>query len=448
MRYLFDLLYLTLLVLALPWLVWRSVRTGRYRKHLGAKLFGRVTVDNPERKPVAWFHAVSVGEVHLLAVVVKAFRQRHPNWHVVVSSTTDTGLAEATARFPDCSVIAYPFDFSWACANVLDRVKPAIVLLAESEMWPNFLAGAARRKVPVVLFNARQSPRSFGRLKKVAGLARQLLFRHVDLFAVQSEDYAERFRLLGVPAEKIVVTGSVKYDGATGDKDSPKAKALAAWMNLPPGAVVWVAGSTHAPEEEIVLRVYERLLKAGGQRPPALYLILVPRHPDRFEEVAGLIRDSKFPSIRRSESGGTSSRWPRRGDDVAPLSHPVFLLDTIGELGAAWSLADIGFVGGSLAANRGGQSMIEPAGYGVPTLFGPNVWNFRDAANRLIEAGGAIKIADEAELEATMRELLADPERLRGMGRRARALVQAQQGATGRTMDAIDGVLAPEAKPL
>jgi len=437
MRFVLDLLYLFMLALLTPWLVWRSFRTGRYRNRLAAKLLGRVKPNNPEGKPTAWFHAVSVGEVHLLAVVVKAFRQRHPDWHIAISSTTETGLAEAFARFPDCSVIAYPFDFSWACANTLNAVNPAIILLAESEMWPNFLAAASRRKVPVVLFNARQSPRSYGRLKKISGLARDLLFRHVSLFAVQSEDYAERFRLLGVPEGKIVVTGSVKYDGATGERDTPKAKELARLLNRG-NEIVWVAGSTHAPEEEIVLRVYERLLKAGMN----LRLILVPRHPDRFDEVAGLLGMSGMPFMRRSSFGAGSV-----SDDsdlivaYASGSERVLLLDTVGELGAAWSLADIGFVGGSLAPHRGGQSMIEPAGYGVPTLFGPNVWNFRDAANRLIEAGGAIKVADEAELEAKMRELFADPERRHSMGEKARKLVQAQQGATERTMNAIDRVL-------
>jgi len=426
MRFALDALYLFALVLLSPWLVWRGLRTGRYRNHLGAKLFGRVKVANPERKPVAWFHAVSVGEVHLLGTVVAAFRKRHPDWHIAISSTTDTGLAEAVARFPDCSVFAYPLDFSWACANAIKAVNPAIILLAESEMWPNFLAAAARRNVPVVLFNARQSPRSFKRLKVVAGLARRLLFRHVSLFAAQSQDYAERFQLLGVPAEKIVVTGSVKYDGATGDKDSPKAKELARLIvrNNP---IIWVAGSTHAPEEEIVLDVWNKV----GAGYPDLVLILVPRHPDRFDEAEGLIKKRNFGCVRRSKI-------------VEPLAEvpQIVLLDTVGELGAAWSLAEIGFVGGTFDGKRGGQSMIEPAGYGVPTLFGPHVWNFRDAANRLIEAGGAIMVKDAAELEVKMLELLADPARLREMGERAKALVQEQQGATARTMDAIDGILA------
>ncbi len=224
---LLDLVYLLALVVLSPWLVWRGVVTGRYRQNLGAKLLGRVSVPNPQRKSVAWFHAVSVGEVNLLGTLVPAFRRRHPEYLVVVSSTTDTGLAEAQRRFPDLAVIAFPFDFSWAVSATLDEVKPTLVVLTESELWPNFLHAAKRRNVPVIVVNARMSPRSFGRLKRIAGLARRLLFANINRFAVQEVEYAERLRLLGVPEAKLVVTGSVKYDGAIGERDTPKTRALA-----------------------------------------------------------------------------------------------------------------------------------------------------------------------------------------------------------------------------
>src|SRR5882672_8194652 len=167
---LLDLVYLLALVVLSPWLVWRAFATGRYRRDLAAKLLGRVSVPNPQRRPVAWFHAVSVGEVNLLGTLVPAFRKRHPDWLVVVSSTTDTGLVEARRRFADLPVIVWPLDFSWAAATVLDRVMPALVVLTESEMWPNFLRAAKRRAIPVVVVNARMSPRSFRTLNRVAGL--------------------------------------------------------------------------------------------------------------------------------------------------------------------------------------------------------------------------------------------------------------------------------------
>jgi 3-deoxy-D-manno-octulosonic-acid transferase len=431
-----DVLYLFALLALSPWLVWRAAATGRYRRDLAAKLLGRVRVPNPHRKPVAWFHAVSVGEVNLLGTLVPAFRRRHPDWLVVVSSTTDTGLAEARRRFPDLAVIGWPFDFSWAVAAALDAVRPALVVLTESELWPNFLAAAGRRNVPVAVVNARMSPRSFRRLSAVRGLARRWVFANVTRFAVQEPEYAERLRLLGVPGAKLVVTGSVKYDGAAGDRDTPKTRELAHKLGLaaaPAGRpCVLLAGSTHAPEEALVLAAFARL----RERFPHLRLILVPRHPDRFEEVAGLVTESGLPFVRRSAVSEPLTETPA-----------VVLLDTVGELGAAWGLADVGFTGGSLDGKRGGQSMIEPAGYGVPSVFGPHVWNFRDAARRLVEVGGAIVVKDAGELEAELPRLIADAGLRERMGAAARELVRRQQGATDRTLDVLDALLPAAALP-
>ncbi|OWK46841.1 3-deoxy-D-manno-octulosonic acid transferase [Fimbriiglobus ruber] len=426
-----DALYSFALLLLSPWLVWRAATTGRYRHGLAAKLLGRVAVSNPNGRPVAWFHGVSVGEIHLLVTLVAAFRERHPDWHVVVSSTTDTGLAEARVRFADATVIAYPFDFSWAVSAALDAIRPRIVVLAESELWPNFLAAAANRRIPVAVVNARMSPRSFARLQRVGGLARALLFRHVAAFAVQAEEYADRMRRLGVGRETVLtVTGSVKYDGAAGDRDTPKARELKRLVGLPENGAdrppVWVAGSTHAPEEAIVLDAYVKL----RERFPRLRLVLVPRHPDRFAEVAQLAERTGLAVARRSRLTSPLSAMP-----------PVVLLDTVGELGAAWALADVGYTGGSLDGKRGGQSMIEPAGYGVPTVFGPYVWNFRDAARRLVDAGGAVMVADAAGVETAVAELLADPAKRERMGAAARQLVRDQQGATGRTLDVLDRLI-------
>jgi 3-deoxy-D-manno-octulosonic-acid transferase len=446
---LLDLLYLMALVALAPWLVWRAVTTGRYRHNLLAKLGGHVRIHNPRQRPVVWFHAVSVGEVHLLGTLVPAFRQRHPDWLIVISSTTDTGLAEARKHFHDHLVIAWPFDFSWAVATALDAIAPSLVVLVESELWPNFLAAAGRRNIPVVVVNARLSPRSFRRWQRVGRIAQRFFFRYVTQWAVQDEDYAGRLQQLGVPADRLVVTGSIKYDGAVVPqrvKTAHLAELLgihrpATVPGLPrrdaaqqpsgdgsPQPLVWLAGSTHPPEEAIVLEVFRRL----RMRFPQLRLILVPRHPDRFEEVARLMESSGWPFARRSQIRGPLREMP-----------PVVVLDTVGELGAAWGLADVGFTGGSLDGVRGGQSMIEPAGYGVPCLFGPHVWNFRDAARRLVEAGGAVMVHNAEELEAKLAELLDNPHRRHQMGQAARELVQRQQGATARTLDILDRVIKP-----
>ncbi len=423
---LLDLLYLFVLALLSPWLAWRAIATGRYRRTLLAKLFGHISVPNPHRKPVAWFHAVSVGEVNLLGTLVPAFRKRHPNWLVVVSSTTDTGLAEARRRFAELPVTVWPLDFSWAVNRALHGVKPALVVLTESEMWPNFLHAAKRLSIPVAVVNARMSPRSFQRLSRVAGLARRLLFDKVARFAIQDEDYAQRFRQLGVAHEKLSTTGSVKYDGASGERDTPQSRELARLLSSRSDGIILLAGSTHAPEESIVLGAFANLRR----RFPRLRLILVPRHPDRFEEVARLVERSGLPFVRRSQI-------------VEPLVEmpAIVLLDTVGELGAAWSLADVGFTGGTLDGHRGGQSMIEPAGYGVPCAFGPHIWNFKDAAKLLVEVGGAIVVKDAIELEAELAKLIADEPLRKRMGSAARELVRRQQGATERTLDVLDEVI-------
>lgn len=418
-----DALYALALALASPWLVWRAWRTGRYRREVSAKLFGRLTIARADGRPCAWFHGVSVGEVHLLGPLVREFRAARPGWRVVASSTTDTGLAEARARF-GADVFPFPFDFSWACGAAIDHVRPAVVVLAESELWPNFLLAAAGRRVPVVVANARVSPRSFARLRRVKGAARAFLLGRVSAFAAQDADTAERLAALGVPADRVTVTGSVKYDGAAGDRDTPKGQELARLLRLDAAdrPLVLVAGSTHPPEEEVILAAFARL----RTRFSGLVLVLVPRHPDRFAAVGGFVAASGLDWVRRSEL-----REP------VGLRPAVVLLDTVGELGAAWGLADVGFVGGSLDGVRGGQSMIEPAGYGVPAVFGPDVWNFRDAARRLVECGGAVQIRNADELTDALGKLLADAGLRARVGGAARDLVQSQQGATGRTVAVI-----------
>jgi len=395
---------------------------------------------------------VSVGEVHLLRQVVRAFRERHPDWQVVVSSTTDTGLAEARKHFADLTVVVYPFDFTWACRRAIRAVSPRLIVLAESELWPNFLKAANGARVPVVVINGRMSPRTFRRYAKAPKLSRRLLFDRVTAFGMQSETYAGHLRALGIPADRVHVTGNVKYDGVLVDRDNPKTRDLSEVFGIAPSDLVWVAGSTHDPEEKIVLAVYGRL----RDRYPSLRLILVPRAPERFDEVARLVEAAGHPCVRRStlvaggphppaDAGGS----PRPGEPPASaggwasrLNEAVILIDTLGELAAVWGLAAIGFTGGSLNDKRGGQSMIEPAGLGVPVLFGPHTWNFKDAVAGLTAAGGATQVRDEAELEREVARLLADAELRERVGAAAREFVRAQQGATARTLDLLDQVLA------
>lgn len=427
---LLNSIYLVALIVGLPWLVLRSLRTGRYRRGINAKLFGTRSIPSDSRQ-IIWFHAVSVGEVHLLRQVIRDFRERHPDWRVVVSSTTDSGLAEAKKHFADLTITAYPFDFSWAVRRTIRAISPKLIVLAESELWPNFLRAADRALAPVVVINGRMSPRTYRRYAKVARLARWLMFDRVSMFSMQSETYANHLRSLGVPSERVEVTGSVKYDGVAGDRADAKTIAIGKQLGIASEDLVWVAGSTHDPEERIVLAVYGRL----KSRYPALRLILVPRAPERFDEVARLIEAAGYSCAQRSQMI----------DDNRLDNASVLLIDTLGELSAVWGLATIGFTGGSLNEKRGGQSMIEPAGLGVPVLFGPHTWNFRDAVAGLLEVGGAIEIHDEAELERDAARLLGDGNLRSHMGEAAKSFVRAQQGATARALDMLDRVIASEA---
>jgi 3-deoxy-D-manno-octulosonic-acid transferase len=369
---------------------------------------------------------VSVGEIHLLRQVIAAFRKRHPDWQCLVSTTTDTGMEEARKHFPDLTAFYWPLDFTWAVHRALGRVQPALIVLAEGEVWPNFLVAAGRHGVPVAVINGRMSPRSYRRYRSFRALALPLL-RRIALFAMQNEAYASNVRSLGVKPERVRVTGSVKYDGVSGNRQNPRTIELARLLGVRPGDQVWVVGSTQAPEEEIVLDIYRRVVVEQ----PNLRLLLVPRQRDRFDEVAGLLSRSGLPFVRRSALSEPVAAAP-----------PVILVDTIGELGAIWGLADVAFVGGSMDGQRGGQNMIEPAAYGTAVVFGPHVWNFRDTVERLLVAGAAVQVGNAAELEAVVRRLLRDEAERQRLGRAAQHLVRAQQGATERTIDLLDELIA------
>lgn len=426
MRHLLDATYLLALLLLSPWLLWRAWRTGRYRQNLRDKLAG-FCGDVPAG--AVWFHGVSVGEVVLLRQLVAAFRARHPGASVVVSSTTDTGLEEAKKAFPDLVVFPFPFDFSWAVERTLTAIRPSLVVLAESELWPNFLLAARRLAVPVAVVNGRMSPRSLSRYKLVSPLVRWL-FATPELLCVQTDEYAAGVLSLGGVPGRVVVTGNVKYDGALTDRGNPRTAALRELLGVRDGDLVWIAGSTQAPEEEIVLNVYRR----ARERHANLRLFLVPRHRDRFDEVARLIERAGLTFVRRSQLSGQE----QAGD--------VVLVDSTGELSALWGLAAVAFVGGSLDGKRGGQNMIEPAAFGAAVTFGPHVWNFKDPVARLCEVGGACQVRDARELEQTTLRLLADAAERKAVGAAARAFVLVQQGATRRTLDRLDGLLGAKAK--
>lgn len=406
-----------------PYLILRSLRTGRYQQNLREKFWGwNRAIPKISTKRI-WLHGVSVGEIHLLRILVKALRNELPQVQLIISSTTDTGLTEARKIFVDLTVIAFPFDFTWSIRNTFHHVQPNLIVLAESELWPNFLQMASQKNIPVIVVNGRMSPRSAKRYQKMARLARSILFQHVSRFAMQSSTYAQGLSSLGVSAENIIVTGNIKYDGVSLDRNNPKTQKLRRELGLDDSHLIWVAGSTHAPEEEICLEVFTRLKIVF----PQLKLVLVPRSQDRFDEVVGIIERVGLSFTRRSRSESFCS--------------DVILIDTIGELSAVWGLANVGFTGGSLNQTRGGQSMIEPAGYGVPVIFGPYTFNFKDAVAGLLEVNGAHVIRNADEMESVLKEWLSDINIRTRIGENAKKFVVAQQGATLKTVREIRNLL-------
>ena len=436
MPYLLNFIYLIAWMLLAPWLCWQAWVRKKPVRALWAKWLGAVAhplLSTNSDKSVVWFHGVSVGEIHLLRQVIARFRQRFPDWQCVVSTTTSTGHDEACKHFADLPVVFWPFDFTWAVTNALRTIKPTLVVLSEGEVWPNFVRAAKGRGVKLATINGRMSPRSARRFLSFRWLLSGV-FAQLDWIGAQSDEYRAHYESLG--ALNVVTTGNIKYDGVSGDRRNPKTEALRALLGISSHSLVWVVGSTQEPEEALAIEIY-RKAKVTHQ---ALRLIIVPRHPERFDAVAELLEQSGLPFVRRSTIGRDRPSPP------APLpegegGNAIILVDTIGELGAIWGLADIAFVGGSLDGKRGGQNMIEPSAYGAAVLFGPHTWNFKQTVADLLAREAAIEIRDAATLEAAVLRLLGDTGLRQRLGDAARAFVVSQQGATARTLDELAGLL-------
>lgn len=430
MSYLLNVVYLALLLAASPWLCAAAIRKGKYRSGYAEKLLGRVPLRGGSR-PCIWLHAVSVGEVNLLRPLIARIAARRPDVQCVVSTTTATGYALAKTRYADLTVFYCPLDFSWAVCHALDRLRPDLLVLAELELWPNLIRAARRRGTRVIVVNGRMGEKSFRGYRKIRPLMARLLPR-IDVIAAQDAVIADRFARLGMPRAKLVVTGSLKYDGAETSRENPATARLRQLARFAPSDQVLLAGSTQTPEEALALRTFQALRRDHA----ALRLVLVPRHPDRFDEVARMLTAAGEPFVRRSQLD------QRKGERDAR----ILLVDVVGELAAWWGTADIAYVGGSMT-QRGGQNMIEPAAYGAAVAFGPNTWNFRDIVAALLAAGAAVVVHDGDELTDFVRRCLTEPTFAQQLGRRAQALVQSQLGATDRTVAILESLLdAPAVK--
>lgn len=445
--WLLNVVYLAVLVVCAPLIVWKAIRTGKYREGYRQKLLGLV----PRRAgqgTCIWIHAVSVGEVNLLATTLGRLRDSHPDWQLVVSTTSRAGYELARRKYADLLVFYCPLDFSWAVRTAIRRIRPAMLVLAELELWPNLITAAKESGARVAIINGRLSDQSFPGYRRIRPLVARVL-RKINLIAAQNEETAERFRALGAAPQTVHVTGSLKYDGAQTDRLNPRTLGLRELAGITDDDVVLLAGSTQEPEEQIAVDIYRRL----SADHPQLRLILVPRHPERFDAVAKLLDESRAPWVRRSQLNRQRETALSEDNSRAPTAptsdhsreptarRPILLVDTVGELGAWWGTARIAFVGGSFGS-RGGQNMIEPAAYGAAVSFGPNTWNFRDIVSALVAADGAVVVQDAAELERFVRRALDEPAYADALGQCAQALVRSQLGATDRTVALVESLLA------
>ncbi|MEW4488376.1 3-deoxy-D-manno-octulosonic acid transferase [Thalassoglobus sp. JC818] len=423
---LFNVVYIAGILCALPWLLYRRFRYGKYREGWRQKLWGELPVRTSDAHPLIWIHAVSVGEVIQLKQIVDGLRSLNPTLEFLVTTTTETGFQVANEKLTGCRVSYFPLDFTWTARKALKRVRPSLIVLVELELWPNFLAEASRSKIPVAVINGRMSDQSFSGYRKIRSLIKQSL-QDLSLVAVQSEETRTRFVELGSRSDLVHVTGSIKFDGVEIDPSNPNALQLRDFFQLKESELVWVAGSTQASEEEMVLDIYLRLL----DKLPKSRLIIVPRHPERGPEIAEMIERRGFHVIRRSSPRQQTSDNHRTA---------IGLLDTVGELKACWALADVAFVGGSFG-NRGGQNMIEPAAHGIPVCFGPNTRNFRQVVELLLKANAAQRVATSSELEEFIVQSLTNSNDAHAMGERAKELISEQQGATETTCQLLLNLL-------
>jgi 3-deoxy-D-manno-octulosonic-acid transferase len=419
-------------LLAGPWYLVRDWLRGAPPGYWSERL-GRLpdSLREPPENAAIWVHAVSVGETLAVAGLVGEIARRFPDQPIYLSHVTPTGRAVGEARMPEVAGRFYlPLDWKWAARRLFRRLRPKLLIIAETEIWPNLLSVAVEWGTRVVLVNARLSERSFRGYRRFAFLFRRALGVIDGVFA-QTERDADRFRQLRVPAKKVCVAGNLKFDARPPQLGEFPLLARRALQQAGCGPVM-VAGSTMAGEEPLVLRAWERI----REHFPNAFLILAPRHPQRFDEVAQLLRSQGCRFVRRTELDPLNP-----GARFADAQ--IMLLDTLGELAGVFELADVAFVGGSLVPT-GGHNVLEPAFWAKPVLFGPHMHHFRDIAEQFLAENAAFQVRDPDDLAGRTAALFADASLREEMGKRAKRLLKAGSGATERIADQLAGWLVEE----
>ena len=426
---LYSILLLLALLVSAPWWLLEMLRHGKYRAGLGERL-GKVPdrLLNEVASSTIWIHAVSVGEVLAISRVIDELRSQLPAWRIVVSTTTDTGQKLARERFGENNVFYFPVDLPFAVRAYLQALRPKLLVLAESEFWPNLLRWARLSGAAVAVVNARVSDRSLPGYLRLQKLLRRVM-QNVQLFLAQSEEDARRLIRMGAPTERVQVSGNLKFE-VKPPLRPPIAAVFAAMKREETGPLL-VAGSTLDGEEAMLLEMFRQVVA----RYPNAVLLLAPRHPERFDAVASLLASSGMPYQRRSH-------WK----EAMPIAGSVFLLDSIGELASLYEFADVAFVGGSLVP-CGGHNVLEAAQFGTPILVGPHTENFRDIIE-VFRKADALRVITPQSLTATVLQLLENHDERAALGRRAFEVMRSRRGATERTVSALLELLSEQGAPL
>ena len=419
----YSVLTVAFFIVVSPYFLYQAIRYRKYITNLPQRMGYLPVSFNLDGDESIWVHAVSVGEVLTARALLPDLRERYPRLRIFLSTTTITGqqIARNNLHFVD-EVFYFPFDLGFIVKRTLRLVKPRLFIMMETEIWPNLLRACHRTGVKTILVNGRISTRSFPRYRLVRPFFRRVL-RHVDLFCMQSEDSARRIMDIGAPRDRVIVTGSLKFDsldvpGAAADRGPNR---VLRYFRMAPDRPVVIAASTLKGEEEPVLEAFQRIRATMTNA----LLIIAPRKPERFDEAERIARRAGWKVARRTELRVDSE--PR---------HDVIILDTIGELAQLYQIATAVFVGGSLV-DAGGHNILEPAVFGKPIVFGPYMQNFAEIAQTFLDNGAAIQLRSGRELEPVLVELLSDPVRRASLGAAARALVEANRGARAKSLAAI-----------
>ncbi|HEV8052903.1 MAG TPA: 3-deoxy-D-manno-octulosonic acid transferase [Parachlamydiaceae bacterium] len=415
----YECCLLLMAIVALPQFLYQMVWKGKYRKSLFKRFGGDFPVIKKEGRPLVWVHAVSLGETKAVAALVKTIKAEYNHPIIVFSTTTETGYAEACRSIAAEHHVYLPFDFGWLINRIMRRTAPDLLILCESDFWYNLLKSAKKAGAKTVLVNGKLSVRSLERFKKIGFFTRSL-FSFLDLFCVQNQLYARRFEEMGVPKEKLHVTGNIKFDGNYARLPMEKLQQWRGELGIGLHDPVLVIGSSHHPEEALFLETLVNVWKIV----PDLKVLLVPRHPERFNEVAGILQKKNIIYRRLSEKNYKG----------APA--PVILIDAMGLLTKCYQLADIAIVAGSYTSKVGGHNILEPSMYGVPVIFGPHMQTQAELVQLMMDYKAGIQV-DAEFLRSELLSLLQDVDKRKALGDGGLRLASDVNGATGKTFSLI-----------